>query len=861
MRCPLNLRQFCTIIFMCVVAQPKGTNMERFLREYYRQLHFNSMPAEVRARFFDWVRNDTLTDDMRNWVRDRLQHNPNTHQLVTDANGNYIPNALPNPNNNAVLPDAEARRLFIAFQQAFSGMAANEGSLDQQSRDFLRLYFGPNRLFQTSHATPACEHGIDAIVNLFDIQNDNVGNNLKDYIVTNAHGADGKQIFNSVAELDTLLTQCRNHEHNTNSNVQSRIQRVARTLRGAIGWNSASDSNSAEYQAIANIQNEIGDVISNDAFVANVNQNALQEFRDIYAGAAYSPGTSSGLLQTLYFNKTIREQFAKYDNGVITNQITGAENNANWQDKSKGNYVEPLAEDQLTPLQRLQEWVTDTYNDTFRKYEELRGATNLFRQEAKDIFKAIDKEKIKPVDGLPALLEKKDKIEKNINNPVAREHFKWFTEVMGPIAQSMPYAVKGAWKDARQMQAIISQIILRATDPANNDPHAIEKAQTAMEIMTAMRYGMATSKIMDSIKKDKDLFKIFSNEKLSWNKNEGMKFVTGALDKTVRAAFLGVGYAVTIVHNKVKLSGRKYRDRDNQHGALAERFNQENATQQTLRNQNAIDRPILAQNQQTLQNLNTGPDAINAQNVNNMENVRLRTLQQQWQGRGGAQEARNQAQQDFDQISAQTQDARNRLQAEANWTNQHQTLHNTIVQEFRTINNLRRQIAALPAGPVGDARRDILQEQLREHIRTFDERSQELVNIDNVHNAYTNAQQTADRAQEQQYTNAQNRLSAAQTAENTARQQYEDLRNRIRQYRTAAHEVEELTRAIDRREHALQNWPESNLNRVVALENYWNFLQDNTTSWSLFQHRAQARFDRRKHAMLQNYVAQHGMNA
>ena len=50
--------------------------MDKFLKKYFKQLHFNSMPAPVRAKFMDWLKNDALTDDMRLWVRDYMHDTP-----------------------------------------------------------------------------------------------------------------------------------------------------------------------------------------------------------------------------------------------------------------------------------------------------------------------------------------------------------------------------------------------------------------------------------------------------------------------------------------------------------------------------------------------------------------------------------------------------------------------------------------------------------------------------------------------------------------------------------------------------------------------------------------------------------------
>ena len=826
--------------------------MDKFLKKYFKQLHFNSMPADVRARFFQWVKNDTLTDDMRNWVRDYLQHQPapNADQLLV-TNGNYVPNALPDPNNNADLSDTDARQLFIAFQQAFSGMAADLNSFkdtDHQSRDFVNQYFGPHKIFNISPAKPDCATGIRSIIDLIDADSQ-----VKRIVLAGESG--GKKLFDNEGKLNEFITKCRQGKYNTDGSVQSKIQKVASVLENA-AW---SYNGTAVGDAIERIHEDLNKVMDKDAFAmdpANIDPRKLADFRSIYAKGTQQ---ETGLLQTLYLNKTIRDRFEKYDNGAITGPINKAEENVNWQDSSKDNYVDPKVDDVLTPLQQLQKWATDTYDDTFKKYEELRGATNLFHQEAKDIFKAIDKEKVKPIDGLKAILEKKGAIEGRLNNPVARQHFKWFTETMEPVAKKMPKAIEGAWKDAEQMQAVISQIILKATDPKNNDPHAMDKAMTAMEIMTAMKYGMMTSKVMDAIKNDKELFTFFSNKDLSWNKSEGVKFVTSAFDKTVRMAFLGVGYSVTIVKNKIKMSGMKYKDKDNQRGILAERYNQENTNkQQALRDQNTADTHTIAARTQELQNINTGQNAVNANNIQNMTNTVLPQLNQNYQQATGA---RQTAEQNFNRISGATQSARDRLQVDANWQNQHNALHNEIIQEFRIINNLRRQIAALPNDPVGDARRDMLNEQLKEHIKVYDDKSQEMTNIDNVHNSYTPQQKNADRLAEQQFTHAQNALNTATTDETNAKQSYDELNDRIQTFNDATAQIQELNTAITERNNALANWPEQHTNNVVILENYWNFLQDKTKTWRLSQNRAQKSFDKNKQVMLQNYISQHGLAA
>ena len=60
---------------------------------------------------------------------------------------------------------------------------------------------------------------------------------------------------------------------------------------------------------------------------------------------------------------------------------------------------------------------------------------------------------------------------------------------------------------------------------------------------------------MDAIRKEP--LSIFSDKGLSWNKNEGMQFVTNALDRSIKYAFTSLGYGITFVGNAIRLSGSK----------------------------------------------------------------------------------------------------------------------------------------------------------------------------------------------------------------------------------------------------------------------------------------------------------------
>ena len=133
--------------------------------------------------------------------------------------------------------------------------------------------------------------------------------------------------------------------------------------------------------------------------------------------------------------------------------------------------------------------------DTIKKYEELRGGNLFFKQHAKEICKAIDKEKIKPTDGLNGLLDKADAIKKRISNNTVVQHFDWFVETINSVKDDIPKAIAGAWQDGEQMNAVITQIMLKATDPRNSDPQAMEKAKKRKVIIPPIHDITSSGKV------------------------------------------------------------------------------------------------------------------------------------------------------------------------------------------------------------------------------------------------------------------------------------------------------------------------------------------------------------------------------
>ena len=61
--------KFCQI-YTIINKIDKGANMAKmdgFLLQYYKQLHFNKMPAAVRAQFDAYLKADDFRGDMKKW--------------------------------------------------------------------------------------------------------------------------------------------------------------------------------------------------------------------------------------------------------------------------------------------------------------------------------------------------------------------------------------------------------------------------------------------------------------------------------------------------------------------------------------------------------------------------------------------------------------------------------------------------------------------------------------------------------------------------------------------------------------------------------------------------------------------------
>lgn len=562
---------------------------DEFLLQYYKQLIMNKMPIEQFSQYCAYVKSDDLSGNMKEW-KDLLEKDAEGN-LVLDAAKNYIRLPLPDPedtNSPWFMENAEWEKLFKAFQDTFRTMSANRKSFkyDDKANKFLDAYFGQNKLFSSGTASVQAQNDINILAQLL---NDNTKKNSLQQLLA--------QHFSDDFSYQDLVDGIASKKYNTDPKFLKNLQSIAREIAYLSEWGDDRIQKllGTKYE-FYNLQNNFEDT--------QVLAAKITEFKNIYPD----------LLKELYTNSKAYDAFKANDSSKISKMLDEAKSRVDYNDKESKSYVPPKREDELSNMEKISEWWDNTYENYLDKYVKLHGDRMYFSPQAKLIVKAIDKEKCKPTDGLVKVLENaskiKDALKKKSNK--AAEHFEWFSKTMNELKDTMPKAFAGALKNGTQMRAVIQELILKAVRESK-----VAEAKTAMEVLSVIKYGYTTSKVMDALGKEN--LTIFSDGKLSWNKNDAMKFVTTAMDKSIKTAFMGVGYGITMIGNSIRLSGSKFNGKSgrlaNAHDDWVAQNNSARASLQNKHDENVSERAL---HQDTLDNL----DAAYGLNENTIDAAR-----------------------------------------------------------------------------------------------------------------------------------------------------------------------------------------------------------------------------------------------
>ena len=775
-----------------------NVKMGDFLLQYYMQRRFNTMPATVRAQFDVYAKSDDFRGNMKDWKK-KLMH--------TDAGGtwreNTMPDSAPPPphpddlTGNMTMTDDEWEKLFKAFQNAFRKMSANADSFKDNAKatSFLREYFGhpATHLFSNAVADPVtAEPLIQGAFKRFLEQNKN---SLEIYF---------KQwgLVDDKFSFSDLISGIKSRKYNTDPAFQDKVTTIAQYINFYGNQSDFRESlGMAPGERIPDFSN-----VEKGFDSGNIPDDKLNYFKRNY----------KDLLNTLAGESKVYDVFKEYDSGKISKHLDKANGNVDYANKDSKDYVPPKRADELTAWQQLKENVSDTWSDYMDKYIKLRGDRLYFSHSAKLIVKALTGAKFKPTDGLGKLLDSAGDIKKNLmyKSPRAVDHFEWMTKTLGELKDTMPKAFAGALKNGGQMRALVSELIINAVRE-----NKIDEAKTMMEVLSVVKYGYTTSKIMDTLRADKELFTIFSDKDLSWNKNEGVKFVTNAMDKSIRFAFLTVGYAVTGIGNAIRLNGSKFNGKTGRMKKSHDAWVAQNAAAKTAaearRNtENAIDKTKKASFESTLSTLDKA--GINARSIDrkktDLQNAKTDAEQKQT--------AFNQAQKQHDDAQGLI-DQDNKYTADLTNLQKDNTKLNNTIATIDALLSDPQTFANMPE-PKANALANNLMMKRMQTEQKIQQNNDEIQQITQERALIPAADLAIARANIAQF---QQNMQDAQQEYNAAQSNVDDLNTKIEDFENATARIKELDERIKKRDDTVNNWDKDHQDKYQELMAYWDLLE------------------------------------
>ena len=829
-----------------------AVKLDKFLLQFYMQMLFNEMPPEKFKTFTTYIANgDDFRGDMKLW-KERLVHQEDGKWKM-----NELPDGRTPPTGNTWKLDEDAwKNLYLLFRDAFIEMDANRSkftdpndkdSYNKDAANFLSDYFGDpaDKIFSNVTATPDAENDIAVFATLL---NSNPG---LERVFMNWG------ILNSDFSFSDLKKGISEKKYNKDQNFRKKLQNLAEWLH------EATDQNGINFEE--QIFRALGNQTYNFPYLKtgfdekNVDTTPggkLDQFKAAHQDLLYIVGK----------NKKIQEQFKA---GKIISALDDAKRKVSYDDSNSENFLADSKQDKLDWKERFDKWRKDTYKDVFEKYKCLQGDRLYYSPQAAKIVDALDGEKVKPTDGLDGITKVASNVKAKLqqSSASATKHFEWTIKTLGKIKEVMPKAYEGALLDGNKLKFIVEDLIIRAVrDAQNGNKGAIEAAKTAMEVISVCKYGMTTSKIMDALSKEK--LTIFSDNGLSWMKNEWTAFVARSFDKSIDTAMKGLGYGITALVNTIRKSGSRFNGHRGK--KLQSEFKQWDTANTTAKNTAITQRdtlnPVAEANRtaaETRMN-NTGITDATIGTVEQTQKNEEQIEKQLLDDFNAATNAYAAAQNNFN-----TKDqARQNLQ---NIINEHPTKDGDLITKSINLRQqytaIKRQLSAIPT-PYPNANEEMKARHLQALFeRLYDERKQILQQIRegrqeyanataNIHNAITDAN------------NAQNALAQADTDRQSAEQRYNnihtantDRQDKISEFKNSRERVIELTEQIERRNEIANTWDDKHKNQYDELLEYWDFLETGRDArmgpfynrWRLSKKKAQKNLDAKKVDLFQDF--------
>lgn len=818
-------------------------DMKGFLTQYFMQRIFNAMSDEQFAQYQDIIKNKDFIGNMKDWK--------DTWHLVVETapgSGKWVKNeTMPSPVDFNIKPrdtksDEEWEKLYKELRTAFRNIANNRDSLDKKNDkktlDFVDAFYGFGQLFSPAELTgDAATQLTDELLPFMKENKTNLYQALKDMgIFTGTE----KEFSNFIGDLG-------NGKHNSDNGVREKLSSI-------IGYMRSSYYGPAIQERIGNDdKNQIPnlDKLAEGLEKDPVDANKLNTFKQNY----------QLILNPLQREKNIYQNFAPHLK-TVKSALETAQKNVDYNNTDSKDFLKDKRPDKKGPLEQTIDNVKGWWGDHTDKYFSLHKSRLFYSDEAKAIAKAIDSAKFKPTEGLDKFVENLKTIGSKVKGNKAAQHFKWFSDTLTKLHgdKQMSHIFAGALKNPRKLKELAAEIAIQGIKDGKKD----EEIHTAMEVLKTIQYGYATSNHMNAALSQN--MTLFSDNSLSWNKNEGMKFVTTGLDKTINFSLKTTVVAFTVGYNILnrnignkfggkipKRSQAMYNSMVQKNAAVAaekqaekdlldklDRENRRDATRD--KNATGITQRTLAANKRNLATLRADEAA---------KQTAYNTAQENFQAADAAYQDLN--------ATIKAQDERNRRLSEIGTKlAELQTKINDIDAKGDTAKN--SEIAALS-------------NMLKQQESLTAEQTALQAEITNNAAAYTTAQAGLAGATTAR-SNAETAFNTAQSEYNTVSNAANDLDNRIEKFNVATQRIKDAKKRMDDRQAAYDKWANEDKERFGRLMAHWDFLNSGRkrTGENIFQQALegilplsqkarQNRFDKHKSDVhknyIQNYLSQH----
>lgn len=520
-------------------------SVKEFLSLYFRQLHFNAMPDAIRTQFDEYVAKNSFRGDMKSWRDDLLKKdgsgNPYRDPPKT---GHYAVADFP---GDAAMEEASWLELYSILWNTFNKMDANRDSLNKDTVKFLDEFFGERKTFKPIELDDPTKQGVQEFYNKVLNTTDAAENNAIFDLYQRALGDDV-----TPQDFDNFKHAIKNGTYEKNQSVRQKLRKFIASLKNQYEYSFYSQQDNGP--VATKIRENIPLL---DTITAGLSRTYIPQTTDV-------PNVQADIrriLTALHKNDKIAADFKQADNGKISNILEDAIKKTDYTGKiTEKDYVPEKYPDHKNVFQRIDDKRQDIYDNVFKRFVTFHRDHIYKIPSAKAVTEAIVSAGVKPTDGIEGILAKKDDVIKKLQNKIPLEsldQFKWFVSKMEQFQKGkMSEAVKGALREGPKMNRLVEALAWDAIEETNNGKNRIEDTKAIMEMLTVMSYGTFNSRRLDALR-GTDV-KIFGDEKLSWNKNEGINTVMKGLDKTIHFATFVAGAGITAAANRIRKIGTSF---------------------------------------------------------------------------------------------------------------------------------------------------------------------------------------------------------------------------------------------------------------------------------------------------------------